>query len=1042
MLITDAAVHRRIVVGVLILLIVVAGSSAYVTLPREAEPDVPVPYVLVTTAYEGVAPQDIETAVSIKIENELSGLKGLKEMTSKSAEGVSTVILEFEPDVDIDDALQYVRARVDLAKPELPEEAEEPFIQEINIAEFPIMIVNVSGDISPVHLKAAADDLEEAIEQVPGVLDVEVFGELEREIRLEIDPDRVSAYNMSVGEVMGLIPSENVNISAGGLETEGMKFNVRVPAEFVDPAEVDHLLLTVRDGKPIYLSDVAVVRDTFKDRETYSRLDGLDSITVSVKKRVGANIVTISDAVHAVVAEARGRAPAGVKIEVTMDKAKYVRQMVSDLENNIASGLVLVLGVLILFLGLRTSAIVAVAIPISMLISFALLSALGYTLNFIVLFSLVLALGMLVDNAIVIVENIYRFMQMGRGRVHAAIEGTREVAWPVAASTATTVAAFAPLLFWPGIMGDFMKYLPITLIITLSGSLFVALVISPVVCSFAAAAKKKNQQRDRLMVRVYRAVLKVAVRHRFITLGTSFALLFALVYLYSVAGKGVEFFPNVDPDNAYVNLRSPQGTSIHESDRLARIVEERLEKYRDELDYVVANVGSSGSFGFGGSDGPHSANVTLIFKDYSIRERPSMEVLKEVRADLADIAGAEVKVEKEQEGPPTGDAVSVRFIGKDFSVLQQLSEQGRQSIATVPGLVNLRNDLEAARPELVFRIDRRRARLLNINTALVGRYLKTALFGGKVGTFREYNDEYDITVRFPLEKRINIDDLQSLKVPSISGKPVPLSSLGEFEYEGGFGTITRIDRKRVATLTAANEGRLSTQVLKDVEARLKEMPMPPGYRIQYAGEKEEQDKAAAFLSKAFLYAVMLIVMILVAQFNSLVVPFIILITVLLSMVGVLAGLIICEMPFGIIMTGIGVISLAGVVVNNGIVLLDYTRQLQARGMELVEAVIEAGKTRLRPVLLTATTTILSLIPMATGVSFDFHLSKLEWVTRSQSTEFWRSMATAVIFGLAFATVLTLVVVPALYVTLMRFAVWAGVRKTVKPVDAVALEDQQ
>jgi len=1034
MILSDAAIRNRTTVGVLVVLIVLTGTYSYVSLPREAAPDVPIPIILITTAYEGVSPEDIESAITLKIEKELAGLKGLKEIQSSSAEGISVITVQFLPEVVIEDALQYVRDRVDLAKPELPDGAEEPGIKEINIAEFPIILISISGDLSPVRLKAIADELEDAIEQMPGVLGVDVTGDLEREIRLEIDPDRIAAYGLTIPELLRLIPSENVNISAGALETDGVKFNVRVPAEFVDPGEVDHLLLSVRDGKPIYLADVARVTDTFKDRVGYSRLDGAPSITVAVKKRVGANAVEVADRVRAILDEARKRVPEGVRFDITDDVSKYIRIMVRDLENNILSGLVLVLVVLWLFLGSRVSTIVALAIPLSMLISFTLVQALGHTLNMIVLFSLVLALGMLVDNAIVIVENIYRHIQLGHTRVKAAMMGTAEVAWPVIASTATTIAAFSPMLFWPDVMGDFMKYIPITLIITLSSSLLVAMVISPTVCSVFAprVLKKQKGGRKNWFIRGYSRMLTLALRHRLVTLALAFLLLAGLGLLYQKRGAGTEFFPAMDPDRAMINIRSPQGTNIRESDRLARIVEERLRPFKEDLEHVVTNVGSGGqSTGFGGGGaGPHVANLTLVFYDYEVRKRPSAQAVIDIRRALADIAGPEIKVEVPDEGPPSGPPVAVRVIGKDFKTLEVLSEQARRMIADVPGLVNLQSDLEATRPELVFRVDRRRAMLLGLNSATIGSFLKTAFFGAEVGTYREFNDEYDITIRLPVSQRVNIDDLFRLRVLAPAGAAVPLSSLGHFEYRGGLGTINRIDQKRVVTVSADTEGRLGADVLKDVQARLAELELPPGYEIRYAGEREEEEKAQAFLSKAFVIALLLIVLILVTQFNSLIVPFIIMTTVLLSLVGVLAGLLICGMPFGIIMTGVGVISLAGVVVNNAIVLLDYTRRLQKRGLELLQAVIQAGETRLRPVLLTATTTILGLIPMATGFSFDFH--KFAWSTRSQMSQFWRSMAIAVIFGLAFATVLTLVVVPTLYATFHGIAARLGLGGLRKP----------
>ncbi|MBN1514875.1 MAG: efflux RND transporter permease subunit, partial [Phycisphaerae bacterium] len=842
---------------------------------------------------------------------------------------------------------------------------------------------------------------------------------LEREIRLEIDQDKVAAYGLTIPEIVELIPSENVNISAGGLETPGTKLNVRVPAQFAQPEEVDKLLIATRDGRPIYLTDVAEVRDTFKDRTSISRLNGEDTITLSVQKRAGENIIAIVDHVMAVLEHARTQVPAGVRFDVTLDQSEDIRGIVKDLENNMLTGLILVVGVLLLFLGWRPALIVGLAIPMSMLLSFTVIQLLGYTLNMVVLFSLIMALGMLVDNAIVIVENVYRHYTLCGDRVQAAMRGTSEVAWPVITSTATTLAAFGPLMFWPDIMGEFMKYLPITLIITLTSSLFVALVISPTLASLFVRAQVKEGDHVHPVILAYRYVLQTTLNHRFTTLSLSVLLLIGMGVYYARHGTGVELFPDVDPRRAAIEIRCPQGTNIHESDRLARIVEYRLSRYEKYFDHVITNVGSGGDMFMsdGGSTGGHVTTITLIFPKYELRERPSAEILAELRDELADLPGAELKVEQQEEGPPTGAAVTVRFVGQDFKTLQTLSEQAKHAISGVSGLVNLRSDFEAARPELAFQVDRRRAMMLGVNTAVIGNFLKTAVFGREVGKYRQFNDEYDITVRLPLDQRTTVNDLFRLRVPNSTGQAVPLSSLGEFQYTGGYGTIRRVDQKRVITLTGDAEGRLGTDVLAEVQDRLAEFELPPGYEIRYAGEKEEQDKASAFLSKAFVIALLLITLILVAQFNSLSVPFMIMSTVILSLIGVFAGLLICRMPFGIIMTGVGVISLAGVVVNNAIVLLDYTRQLQAQGLDLMEAAMQAGATRLRPVLLTAVTTVLGLIPMAIGVSYDFHV--MEWATKSESTEWWGSMATAVIFGLSFATLLTLVVLPTLYVTVFH-----------------------
>ncbi len=1051
MILSDIAIKNRVTVAVLIVLILAMGTWSYITLPREAAPDVQIPIIIVTTVYEGVSPADVESAVTNKIEKKLSGLKGVKEIRSSSADGMSMIIIEFLPEVKVDAAMQYVRDKVDLAKPDLPKEVDAPSLREINVAEIPVIMISISGDVSPVLLKEIADDLEDAIEErLPEVLNVDVIGGLEREIRLEIDAGRVAGYGLTIPELMALIPSENVNISAGNMETGGMKFNVRVPAEVKKPSEIDRFVLAQREGKPIYLTDVAKVTDTFKDRTSYARLDGRESITLSVQKRVGANILVLSDKMRAILDEARKIVPKGVNLEVTIDQSDEIRMMVADLENNIATGFILVVGVLLIFMSFRSSMVVATIIPLSMLMSFAIIQAMGYTLNMIVLFSLVMATGMLVDNAIVIVENIYRHMTIGYRPLEAAQKGTAEVAWPVITSTLTTVAAFAPLVFWPGMMGDFMKYLPITLIIVLMCSLFVAMVINPTISALSIKVKvladHVERRRRNPFMAGYRAVLQTSLDRWYVTLCVSLLLLFGLAIAYGKWGRGVELFPDLDPKNGLVNLRAPQGTNIEDINRLALEVERRLAPYRRELKHMIANVGE----GSGGGDplspstsGTNIANITLVFKDFDKRQRQSATALDEIRALLADLPGVEVKVEKQKEGPPTGAAVTVRVIGKDIKQLEEVSEQARKMIADVPGLVNLRSDWVATKPELAFQVDRRRATLLGLNPTTIGNYLKTALFGWKVGTYRQFPDEYDITIRLPLTTRADVEKVLQLQVPSANGSAVPLSSLGSFEYTGGRGTLLHVNAKPVITLTGDAEGRSGQEVLADAQERLAGLQPPAGVELKYAGEQEEQEKAQSFLVKAFIIALLLITLILVMQFNTVSVPLIIMSTVVLSLIGVLGGLLAAHQRFGIIMTGIGVISLAGVVVNNAIVLLDYTRQLQQRGMGVVEASVEAGATRLRPVLLTAGTTVLGLVPMALGISFDFHTMEMAW--KSESSQWWSSMAVAVIFGLTFATVLTLVVVPTLYVLLYRLAArmgLGGLRKIgeAEPKSQPVLED--
>lgn len=1059
MLLSNTAIRNRTTVLVIIVAIVLLGTFSYMTLSRERFPDINIPVIIITTANPGVSPEDIESTITNEIEQKLTGIKAMKEISSTSMEGLSVIVVEFESGVDVDDALLRVKDKVDLAQPELPKNTDdpvEPIVREMSFSDVPFLMITLSGDISPVRMEVIAERLEDEIEVVPGVLEVDVLGALEREIVIEVDPDRLAQYGISLVDLLRLVPSQNVKTSAGGLETAGMKFSIRVPAEVSNPSEIDTFPIAKRNGKLIYLTDLATVKDSFKDRTSLSRLNGNSTITLAVKKRVGANIIDITDYIKAILAEAEKVVPLGVHIELTTDMSKDIRRMVSDLENNILTGLILVMIVLVLFMGIRSSLIVALAIPLSMLMSFVVLQAMGVTLNMVVLFALILALGMLVDNAIVIVENIYRYREMGYGKIDAAEKATAEVAWPVIASTATTVAAFFPLLFWPDVMGEFMGYIPLTVIVVLICSLLVALVISPVVCSVIGSAgrKSKGRQDDKPkneghFVRGYRKVLGAALNHPVVTVLLAVCVLAGVFVVYKKRHYGVELFPQGDPKEVVVDIRAPQGTNIMETDRITKLIEARLEPFRiapeghAQFQSVVTNVGQPGATGggaFGGGiGGTHNSNIMITFPDYEERFMldaatpwKSEVLLPEMRKVLEDIPGAEIRLERLKGGPPTGAAVSIRIIGDDTKVLKRLSDQIKLRIVDVPNLVNLRSDLEAEKPELIFVPRRKRAALLGISTAVVSNFLKTAVFGSKVGDYREFNDEYDIRIRLPLSQRMAIDDILRLRVPTDTGQSIPLSSLGEFEYRPGLGTIQRFNRRRLVTVSADVEGRLGPEVLKDVMALLEDMDVPPGYRLEYAGEKEEQDKATLFLVKALGGALLLIILILVAQFNTLSAPLIIMTTVVLSMVGVLGGLLAFKMPFCIVMTGVGIISLAGVVVNNAIVLLDYTRQLQRRGKSLLDAAVEAGVTRLRPVLLTATTTILGLVPMATGVSFDFH--NFVWVTQSESSQWWSGMAIAVIFGLLFATLLTLVVVPSLYVMLHRTAAKFGLGGLSKPED--------
>jgi CzcA family heavy metal efflux pump len=1019
MILNQAALKRQVTVIALLVIIVIAGVYCYASLPRESFPDITIPYVFVTTNYEGVAPEDMEQLITIPIERKLKGIDNVEEIRSTSAEGSSTVAIKFLPEVDLDDAVQKVRDKVDQAKNDLPADlADDPIIKEVNFSDMPVIRVVLSGPLSLRRLQNLAEDLQDEIESITGVLEARISGGLEREIHVEFDMDRVGAYNVPFSSIINSVTRGNVNMPGGSMDIGEAKYLVRVPEDFKHPSEIFSIVAFVRDGMPVYLRDVAFIRDAFKDPLTRSRINQEKSVTIAVSKRSGENIVRVTDEVKRIVEQMRPQLPQTLKLDLTADMSQDVRLMVADLENNIISGLILVLCVILLFIGGQSAIFVALAIPYSMFITFALLTGFDVTLNMVVLFSLILALGMLVDNGIVIVENIYRHMQQGKTRQEAARIGADQVAWPVITSTLTTLGAFSPMMFWPGIMGQFMGYLPMTLIMALSASLFVALVINPVLSARyqkvkTAKPRKKKDTREPLVKRFYLSILRWCLRHRWVVILSSFVMLIASIAAFNMFGKGTEFFPQTEPKRAYVNIKAPEGTNLDTSDKLVAQAEKIVSEYED-IRYVISNIGAMGGDPFSqGGTGTHINRVVLDFKDFHDRSRSSSEIVDEVRQKaLASIKGAEVQVEKEEEGPPTGMPISIEISGEDILMLGDLAGKVRKLIRDIPGLVDLKDNFVKGKPEIRVQVDKEKAALMGLDTFTIAYTVKAAINGVKAGVYREGKDEYDIIARLPERDRRSIESLKRITVSGPRGEPIPLTTLAKVELGSGIGAIMRLDQKRVVTITGDVSGRLANDIIKDIDTRLQQsIKWPRGYTYRFSGEQEEQAKAQAFLGKAFFAAIAIILLILLTQFNSFITPFIILTSVILSLVGVFIGLLVTGTAFGIIMTGIGVISLAGVVVNNAIVLIDYYNQLMERGLESFEALMRAGSVRFRPVMLTAITTILGLLPMATGISFDFR--KMAFDIGGESSQWWGPMAVAVIFGLGFATLLTLIVVPVL-----------------------------
>ncbi|MBK6772495.1 MAG: efflux RND transporter permease subunit [Ignavibacteria bacterium] len=1031
--VSKLAVNNKVTVYIMTVIIIIVGLVSYISIPKESAPSITIPNIFVSTAYFGVSPQDIESLVSQEIEKEVKGIKDVKKVTSISQESFSFVNIEFNPDVKIDEALQKVRDKVSIAKTKMPKDIEEPNVMEINLSEQPMLYINLSGNLGLAALKDIADKLSDDIEGISGILAADVKGGLEREVKINVDANRLKYYNLTFNDITGKIGMENLSIPGGSVDVGTQNYLVRVPGEYQDPELIRDIVIKAESGKPIYLRDVAQVIYGYKQRSTMSRENGQEAVTIVIKKRSGENIIRIADDIKALVEKKKSSLPEGMKISFTGDQSKSIKNTVHELENGIITGFLLVCLILLASMGLKNAFLVATSIPFSFFISFIILSAFGVTLNIVVLFGLILVLGIIVDDAIVVTENIYRLQESEGYNPHdAAIEGPREVQIPVTVATFTIISSFAPLLFFPGIVGQFMRYLPITLIVCLFSSLFVAMIINPVLSAHFINFKKDRERLhkktkwynivtrfhlwfDKLfaaIVKSYEKALRFALKHRKFTIGGTVLMLFLVFFVYGKFNNGIEFFPQVEPQQAYIHVNMPVGTNLDKSNEVTKIVEQKLPPFKD-IEYYLTNVGSEIGEGFG-SDVSSKSTITLSFFDKEDREQSSFKTIEEIRDAINNITTADVRIQKQSGGPPTGPPVNIEISGDDFVKLGQLSDEVKKAIKDIPGIKDLKDDFDEARPEIKISIDREKASLYGLSTATIASTVRTAINGTAASKFRVADNEYDITVRLDSSQRESISAISDIYLPGKDGAKVPLTSVAKIDFSGGIGAINRKDLKRVVTVSANAEGRLGNDVLIDVKEKLKDLKFPTGYGIVYTGEQESQEESQTFLAKAFLISLLLVFFFLVIEFNSITSPVIIMFTVLLSLIGVLLGLLITQTPFGIIMTGIGVIALGGIVVRNAIILLDFQKELESRGLSREESVIQSGMIRLRPVFLTAAATILGLVPLTTGVDFDWRT--LSWVIGGQNTAFWRPMGVAIIFGLSVATFLTLVVVPTIFVS--------------------------
>jgi len=1107
-------------VFVIIAMIFIAGIFSYTSMPREAFPEIVVPEIYVSTPYPGNSALDIEKLVTRPLEKEINGISGVDEIVSTSIEGFSTIQVKFDFSMSPTEALRKVKDKVDAATSDkdFPKDLPaDPNVQELNFAELmPIMNINLSGDFSMDQLKEYGEYLEEEIEKVPEISKVDIRGIQDKEIEISVDLYKMETSQISFNDIAMAIQNENMTVSGGDLLENGIRRNVRVIGEFKSAKEIENTIVKQENNNIVYLRDIAVVSFKEQEKQSFAREFSQPVLMLDVTKRGGENLINASEQIDVILAKAKEEYfPTNLNVSKTNDQTNDTKTMVADLENSIILGIILVVLVLLFFLGIRNALFVGIAIPLSMFMSFIILSALGVTLNTMVLFSLVIALGMLVDNGIVVVENVYRLLDEGYSKIDAAKYGVGEVAMPIIASTATTLAAFLPLAFWPGMMGEFMRYLPITLIIVLSSSLFVALLINPMLTSVYMKIKEDEVNFKKILIyssalfavgvlfiigglssssKIMNAIgLLLALagllrvintkflspatewfqtiflprlevfyertlvytlkgkRPRWFFLGT-FGLLFFSFVLFAIFPPKVLFFPETPPKQVFVYIEYPIGTDIEVTNNLSVDIENKIQEYLKKYEVngknqiitsVIGQVGEGTSDPNQGQQGgttPNKARITVDFVKFMDRGEVNTDnVLIEIRQLLKNFPGVNITVDRPSDGPPTGAPVNIEISGDDYEELLATSENIKQYIndANILGIEELSLDVEQGKPELPFIIDRQKARSLNISTGQIGDAIRTSLFGKEVSTFKDGEDDYPINIRLMDKYRYNKETLLNQKITfrnASNGKivQVPVSAVAYSETSSTFSAVKRKELNRVITIFSnVLEGYNATEINDQIKKVMENYNLPKNVSVSFTGEQEKQAEEMAFLSKALLIAVFLIFLILVGQFNSTSTPIIISLSVLLSLIGVLLGLIIFRMEFVIMMTMIGIISLAGIVVNNAIVLIDYTnliliRKREELGLEegtlskelIYESIVEGGKTRLRPVLLTAITTILGLLPLAIGININFMTLFTEFDPQfyigGENVAFWGPMSWTIIFGLTFATFLTLIIVPIMY----------------------------
>ena len=1002
-----AALDRSRTTLLTLTFLMVGGIAAFYSIPKEANPDVTIPMIYVSMTLEGISPEDAERLLVRPMEQELRSLEGVKEMRGTASEGHASVMLEFDAGFDPDKALQDVREKVDTARAKIPQEADEPRVNEVNVSLFPVLSVGLSGPLSERELITIARRLQDAIEGIPEVLEVEIGGDREDLLEVVVDPQVLESYGVDFDQLASLVTRNNQLVAAGSLDTGAGRMAIKVPGVIENIEDVMSMPIKVSGDTVVTFGDVAMLQRTFKDPTGFARINGEPALVLEVSKRAGANIIETIAEVRGLIEAAGPELPEELEVRYIMDQSTEVRDILSDLLNNVLTAIVLVIILVIAAMGPRSALLVGLTIPGAFLTGILVIWGMGLTLNIVVLFSLILVAGMLVDGAIVVSELADRNLSDGQNVRSAWADAASRMAWPIIASTATTLAVFAPLLFWPGVVGEFMKFLPITVIICLAASLLMALVFLPVLGGVSGGRRARHQTGGGAMMAGYRKVLARLLGYPGLTLIVVLAVIVVIYAGYARFNHGVEFFPSVEPDSAQVQVRARGDLSVWERDSIVREVEQRLQNMPEVKALYARSMVSPGN-----QMAPDVVGVLQFqFTDWFTR-RPASEILEDFRERTADIPGIELEFRKQEGGPADGKPVELKVSSMESEKLNSYVDQLRDRMSAMGGFVDIEDDRSLPGIEWQLKVDREAAARYGTDVLSVGSAVRLITNGLVLATYRpeEVRDEVDIAVRVPNNWR-ELDQFQRQTINTSRGQ-APLSQFVSLEPGQKTGSIVRVDGQRTITVKSEIEpGRRVDELLRSLQA---DMPEPPsGVYVQVAGENQDQQQAANFLATAFLVAISLMLLILVTQFNSLYQTFLILSAIVLSTAGVLLGLLLNGQSFGIVMVGMGIIALAGIVVNNNIILIDTYNQMRQSGLAAYEAALETGCLRLRPVLLTAVTTVLGLMPMVLGVNVDLLTPSLG--LGAPSTQWWTQLSSAIAGGLTFATVLTLLLTPALLV---------------------------